>query len=300
MAIKVYDQFAGKISSIDINKLEYDIGYDLPKFYKDFLSKNNGGRIKPNFFKTIHNEVESSIHFFYGVTQQKIYDIQDCYDRWKQREEPKEYLPIAIDNYGNYIIVDLAFNYGCILFWSHDNPEFRPIEISKDFGSFLKSLCEVTVYHSDLYNAICLQDIKYFEKKIAEGEHIDDIRDEFNQAPVVMAALRNKIKLIKFFRENGSKMDKALFSAASNGHYESVRYLLSVGLDPNERDKEQNNDTALIQAAFGSHLDIVKILIEAGADINARDEHGQSVLRKAYWSDNQELISYLENLGATT
>ncbi|HVW15019.1 MAG TPA: ankyrin repeat domain-containing protein [Mucilaginibacter sp.] len=300
MAIKVYDQFEGKNSIENIAKLEHDIGHIFPDQYKRFLIKYNGGRVKPDVFRTVNDEMESIIQFFYGVTNQKIYDIKSAYERWKQREYPESFLPIAIDGLGNYIILDLSKseNYGHILFWSHDTPEFRPLEISADFDSFLKSLYEISLVQSDLDIAIATQNTEYFKDRIERGENIDNIKNEFGQQVVSVAAGRNKLRLLKFFKEHGSKMDRALFNAASNGHYESVKYLLSLGLDPNERDIEQNNDTTLIQAAFGGNINIVKALIKAGADINATDKHGQSVLRKAYWSDNQELISYLENLGA--
>lgn len=296
MAIKFYDQFSGKNSFSDLTKLENYVGYSLPESYKTFLSKHNGGRVKPNTFETTNKEIETSIQFLYGITEKRIYDLQTNYGEWQRKDRPKSYLPIGVDNFGNSIILDLS--HGHILFWSHDTPELRLIEISKDFDGFLKNLHEIAFEQSDLDVAIATQDVKYFERRLASGEHIDSIKNEFGQTSVVMASLRNKINLLKFFKQNGSKMENALFSASSNGHYNAVKYLLSLGLDPNERDVEQNNDTALIQAALGGNIDIVKALIKAGADVNAKDKHGQSVLRKAYWSDNQELIDYLESLGA--
>src|SRR5688572_12937643 len=111
----------------------------------------------------------------------------------------------------------------------------------------------------------------------------------------IVAALRNKLKLLKFFIQQGADHKGALFSAASNGHLSIVNYLLSIGADPNERDASQNNDTALIQASSGGHLEMVKALIKAGADIYAKDDFDQTALDKARFSDNQELIDYLES-----
>jgi hypothetical protein len=300
MATKIYDQFKGKHGPLEIEKFESYIGHELPTDYKRFLIKNNGGRTKPDAFKTISDEMESLIHFIYGFTEGPNYDLKTNYDKWKKNDFPKKYLPIAIDALGNYIVLDLSesHNYGHVLFWSHDTPELRPVEISVNFNGFIKSLFLFTLKESDLDIAIATQNKKYFKNRIANGEFIDNIKNEFGQTVIVMASLRNKLQLVKFFHENGSKMDKALFSAARNGHYVTVKYLLTLGLNPDERDITQNNDTALIQAAFGGYIDVVKLLIEYGADINATDKHGQSVLRKAYWSNNDALIAYLEKLGA--
>jgi ankyrin repeat protein len=298
MVIKIYDQFNGGNSREKIESLESYIGYSLPESYRLFLFKNNGGRIKPNAFNTIHNEIESLVHFMYGFTQKSNYDIKSNYNRWINGGASVQYLPIATDVWGNDIVLDLVSHHGRVLFWSHNTPELQFIEISGDFDSFFRNIYKITLKESDLDMAIGRQDIKYFDKRVANGEHVDDIKNEFSQTAVIMASLRNKVELLAFFKANGSKMDKALFSAASNGHYESVRYLLSLGVDPNERDIEQNNDTALIQAAYGGNIEIVKLLVEAGADINAKDKYEQSVLAKASWSDNAELIAYLESLGA--
>lgn len=300
MAIKVFDSFQGKITLENLKAIESHIGFSLPESYRRFLLKNNGGRITSDAFNTIHNEMESLLHFFYGITDKSIYDLKTNYDQWREKEFPNQYFPIANDVFGNYIVLDLSKDtfYGQVLFWSHDTPELRPVEISRDFESFLKGLYKVILEKTALDIAVDRQDIKYFKNRVANGEQVDDIQNEFGQTAITMAALRNKLRLVEFFNKNGSKMEKALFNAAGNGHYDTVKYLLTLGLSPDERDITQNDDTALIQAAYGGYMDVVKLLIKSGADINAKDKHGQSVLRKAYWSNNDELIAYLEKLGA--
>ena len=300
MIMKFFDQFPGKITSQNLTEIELFTGFVLPEAYKKYLLKNNGGRVKSDCFRTIHNEMESVIHFFYGVTNKNDYDLKQSYIRWTGHDFPSEYFPIANDVFGNYIVLDLLKDtaYGQVLFWSHDTPELRPVEISGDFDSFLKGLYKETLEKTELDIAVDRQDIKYFQNRIANGEYIDNIKNNFGQTAVIAASLRGKLRLVEFFHKIGSTMDKALFSAASNGHYDTVKYLITLGLSPDERDVTQNNDTALIQAAYGGHIDIVRLLIKAGADINAMDKFGQSVLRKAYWSNNDELVSYLEKLGA--
>ena len=237
------------------------------------------------------------MQFLFGMTSDNNYDLIQNYNSWKNKNDYKKFMPIAIDVTGNLLVIDLSNN-GNILLWIHDSFESEFVFIAGAFDKFLAGLLKVDVESSEIDLAIDRQDIRYFEKRIIAGEDINNFVNDFNQKVVFIAALKNKVRLLKFFYSKGASMKLALFNAASNGHFEAVKYLLSLELDVNERDITQNNDTPLIQAAFGGYLDIVKELIKAGAELQAKDSNNQSVLRKAYWSNNDELISYLENLGA--
>nr|WP_321232909.1 ankyrin repeat domain-containing protein [uncultured Psychroserpens sp.] len=279
----------GDITEKDISKFEQDIDVKLPKDYKKFILKNNGGRPTLNIFETLGGEYESDIQFFFGITEEGIYDL-----RRNQTNLPNnligKFLPIAIDSGGNLILLQLDSN--TVHFFDHEIEEI--VTISNSFKEFLKDLYVLDEDESELDLAVYSQNTKYFESLINQGAIINSIVDEFDQPITIVAALSNKLKLLKFFIKNGADFEGALFSACSNGHVEIVNYLLKLGSNPNERNVEQNNDTALIQASFGGHIEIVKMLIENGADIHAKDNHDQTALTKAYWSDNPELIEYLE------
>lgn len=295
MRIKIKEGFK-KIFCSDIENIESYFGCSLPSEYKTFLLKNNGGRIEPRFFKTINNEIESSIQFMFGITDEKNYDLIFNYKHWAENIRIKNALPIAIDVVGNYIFLNLVNN--SVYLWVHDFSDNPIFLIATNFGLFLTSLYTVVLEQTETDIAIARQDIEYFNRVISSGEKIDSIKNQFDQPIAIAAALGNKVRLLKYFYESKADMKMTLFSAASNGHYEAVNYLLSIGLNPDERDPEQNDDTAMIQAAFGGHLAIVKRLIEAGANIKAKDRYGQGVLQKAYWSNNNDLVEYLQKINA--
>lgn len=278
----------GNIDESEILSFEKNIGKQLPPEYRTFLIENNGGRPKPNIFKTLRGEYETDIQFFFGITKGN-YDLQENFQRLKNHV-PFEFIPIAVDSGGNRILLNL--NTKEIYFFDSETEE-RYL-ISKTFKNFIKGLYNLKEELSELDKAIYSQNIFYFKSRLEKGEDIDSIVNEFNQTMVTVASLGGKLKLLKFFMDNGAKYEMALFNASSNGHIEIVKYLLSKGANSNERDVMQNDDTALIQACFGGYLEIVKLLIKNGADINAQDINGQTALNKAYWSDNQELIEYLE------
>jgi hypothetical protein len=296
MAIKITSAFK-KIKKAELENFELAIGYPLPSVYKQFLLKHNGGRVDDNFFKTINGEIETNIQFMFGITDEKNYDLMSNYAYFKTIHSGN-LLPIAMDGLGNLILLTLDKENESVLLWIHDTDENPFFLIANDFRSFFNCTNKSIIEQSAFDVAISRQDVKYFRKRMLQGEHINHITDEFGQPATIVAALRNKVRLLKFFYVEGARMELTLFSAASNGHLEASMYLLSIGMDPDERNIEQNNDTALIKAAYGGCLELVKELVAAGADINAKDKYDQTVLRKANWSNNKALVDYLKNLGA--
>ena len=62
----------------------------------------------------------------------------------------------------------------------------------------------------------------------------------------------------------------ALFSAATRGHVDAARYLLSIGGEEATRDRSGHyGETPLHRAALNGHLDVVKLLLAKGADVAA-------------------------------
>jgi hypothetical protein len=287
MSLKLKETF-GDIEENMFSDFEIILNKQLPLEYKSFLKKNNGGRPNLNIFKTSNSEYETDIQFFFGITK-GIYDLRGNYERLKNKI-PKKFIAIAIDSGGNFILLDLEKE--AIYYFDHEIED--TFLIANTFNDFIKGLYDLKIEESELDKAISSQNILYFKSKIEKGLQIDNIVNEFDQSIVIISSLKNKLKLLKWFVEKGAKFEMALFNACSNGHLDIVNYLLSKGANPNERDITQNNDTCLIQACYGGYLQIVKILIKNGADINLEDDHGRNALSKAYWSDNQELISYLE------
>ena len=89
----------------------------------------------------------------------------------------------------------------------------------------------------------------------------------------------------------------ALMVAAVKGNLDICKLLVSNGAQVNERDK--SGRTALILSASPwCPVSLSKFLIESGADINIRAENGETVLSCARNCCKQELVDFLEALGA--
>jgi ankyrin repeat protein len=86
---------------------------------------------------------------------------------------------------------------------------------------------------------------------------------------------------------DGNIPDEALRWAASDGHLDVVKYLVSKGANVHVRD-----DEALLYAAGNGHLQVVKYLVEDhGADVHA---HYDLTLHWATENGHLEVVKYLK------
>src|SRR3990167_4480019 len=91
------------------------------------------------------------------------------------------------------------------------------------------------------------------------------------------------------------------------GQIETVRFLLTEGLSPNEFAYSSGNtgfvNSLLSFAATAGHLPIVQLLVEAGAEIKPRDSYyntgDDSGIRAAVEANHPDIVDYLLKRGAT-
>lgn len=111
--------------------------------------------------------------------------------------------------------------------------------------------------------------------------------------------------------ENGCTV---LWTAAHNGHLESIRTLIQAGADVNIKNRIDGWSPLMIAAlthqawsdgtleAWGEdrskQIEVVRLLIEAGADVNVTDDKGNTVLFLAKQARNDEIIQILLEAGA--
>lgn len=114
-----------------IVELESDNCILLPKQYRTFLCKYNGGYTPKTKFKV--GKISSDIRGFYGLGDVE-YTLDKCeIKKWIQ----EGFFPVANDSFGNYILIGVEEKkYGKIFFSNHE--EGNKMEcIGEDFVSFL-------------------------------------------------------------------------------------------------------------------------------------------------------------------
>jgi hypothetical protein len=111
------------INENDLIKFENDKCLNLPKEYRNFLLKYNGGYWpEKNSFNFINRADGSDIQYFYGVNlpnKEKESSTSLDYQAEASGEDfPSKYLAIANDSGGNQILLNLIN--GKVYFWDHE------------------------------------------------------------------------------------------------------------------------------------------------------------------------------------
>lgn len=119
-----------------VDEMEKNYIVSLPKQYKEFLCKYNGGYTPKTKFKV--GKISSDIRGFYGVGNVKLSFDTIQMGEWID----KNFLPIATDSFGNYLLIGVGNNgNGKIFFCNHE--EKNKVECIadnlKDFFKYCKS-----------------------------------------------------------------------------------------------------------------------------------------------------------------
>ncbi|MEN9538529.1 MAG: hypothetical protein RLZZ126_764 [Pseudomonadota bacterium] len=117
-----------------------------------------------------------------------------------------------------------------------------------------------------------------------------DARNQADESPLMLAALRGDLSLAKRLVELGADVNKTgwtpLHYASTNGHLEIMRLLLEhhAYIDASS----PNDTTPLMMAAHYGSASAVKLLLEAGADPGIKNMLGLSAIDFAQRANRKE------------
>ncbi len=147
-----------------------------------------------------------------------------------------------------------------------------------------------------LYLAIRDQSMKAADALIAWPKTNVEIRTAKDESPLMMAALKGQMDLVRKLIQRGADVNKTgwtpLHYAATSGQLQIMELLLeeSAYIDA----ESPNGTTPLMMAAQYGTTSAVKLLLEAGADPTLRNQLGLSAIDFAYRAsrvDSAELIA---------
>ena len=140
-----------KLDADDIDAFEKEIGFKLPRDYREFLLQTNGGVLPEDdgYFYVEDADWWNGLHVFYGLRRPDAESISlRMVLRYVRESHPEIFdqtlgrLPIASDHLGNELYLVLTGpERGCVYFWMHD-ADVPPDKLSSSFESFLESVRE--------------------------------------------------------------------------------------------------------------------------------------------------------------
>eukprot|EP01117_Protostelium_nocturnum_P016746 TRINITY_DN6699_c0_g1_i1.p1 TRINITY_DN6699_c0_g1~~TRINITY_DN6699_c0_g1_i1.p1 ORF type:complete len:305 (-),score=82.98 TRINITY_DN6699_c0_g1_i1:41-955(-) len=128
------------------------------------------------------------------------------------------------------------------------------------------------------------------------GGQIDRIDEEFGTFPLLVAAGRNDLGMIRALLNRGADINQvswsgtALYGAASWGYLEAAKLLFQNGADVN---KSAAGLSPLICSISSGKERLVEFLIAHGADVNLVDWDEWSPLRIAYTTGRPDIVQML-------
>ena len=170
-----------------------------------------------------------------------------------------------------------------------------------------------------LLNAAVAGDLTKVELLVSQGANIN-YNDPWGNCAVFSAAWEENIKALDLYHRLGALLDlednNPLCNAAFNGKYESVKWLIEKGANPNFSFKKTGENalhyTICKSSEINERTKIVKLLVDAGTDVNKKTIKGavtlcfmrdaflkaETPLHRAAAYGNESIIKLLIDAGA--
>lgn len=136
-----------------------------------------------------------------------------------------------------------------------------------------------------MLNAVVEGDLTAVKLLVSQGANIN-YNDQWGNCAVFSAAWDGNIKALDLYYSLGAVLElednNPLCNAAFNGQFESVKWLIEKGANPNFSFKKTGENalhyTICKTSEINERSDIVKLLVDAGTDVNKKTIQGTSTL----------------------
>ncbi|XP_040217366.1 fibronectin type 3 and ankyrin repeat domains protein 1 isoform X1 [Rana temporaria] len=141
---------------------------------------------------------------------------------------------------------------------------------------------------------------------ILQSGHVQvDVPDKMGFTPLMVAAQKGYLRLVKLLVEYGANVHKgngsgknSMMLACFSGHLDVVQYLRTQGASWETRDK--SGCTAMHSAVDGGHVTVIQWMINDGCEVDSRDRHLKwtPLMRVSAVTGNTDIARSLIRAGA--
>jgi hypothetical protein len=218
----------------DVRALEKQLGIKLPASYVNVMLRHNGGMPDPGIYTSADGSMEVEVGVLFKITNDSIRETTGTFPY----SIGNGLLPIGIAGGGDYLFLSLQT--GAIYLWDHEEVfslDFGPADLvylEKSLDDVLARLGgEEWPEDSEMLLIGESGDMKRLEEFVREND-IDAIGDD-GWTVAQSAAKHGKLDLLKRCLELGASTSELMFCAVAGMNRGIVEYLLSIGVDINQK-----------------------------------------------------------------
>jgi uncharacterized protein len=160
-----------------------------------------------------------------------------------------------------------------------------------------------SAFAGPLHDAVRDGDLEKARTLIGEGAQIDAQSDR-GETPLILAILAGNDAMAELLIEQGAAIDgrnaggfTPLHAAAYVGDPAMAELLIDDGADIEDA-QNKAGVTPLFVAAEEDHGAVAELLIARGAEIGSKERHGYTMLTRATFKENDDIIALLKSHGA--
>lgn len=179
---------------------------------------------------------------------------------------------------------------------------FAPLFLKEKAAPVARERHGHTKVQQGIFNAIELGKAGSVKKHLLTGSS-HDIRNDDHQTPLMYAALRGKMNVLRLLIREGGDLksvdqngNTCLILAASRGELNALKMLVKHHAPLRANNYVGQN--MIIAAAASGNLNVVQYVVSLGFDVNYRDQKGRTPLMRAAWSGSIPVVKYLLKKGA--
>ena len=128
-------EFGQPVNDDRFEKLEDQLGFELPSSFKSVMKKFNSISLDGTEINGLGKE-------FRGASLDKLYEVEH---NEVGNPMPKELLPFSADGRGNHYCFDLSIKSDKVFFWQHDRDYSSKVEIEVCNENFLDWIKDVMI-----------------------------------------------------------------------------------------------------------------------------------------------------------